>query len=90
MSVSDRTVFATAAGRVPFASHFLTIEWLYIQYSRSKYGDGMTINGDWPWAIGGYPANQPLVAGSNVTQQGPYSGKTPDQNVVKLQAEIAF
>jgi hypothetical protein len=32
----------------------------------------------------------PLVAGSNVLQQGPYSGMTPDENVVKLQADIAF
>lgn len=83
-------IFATATGRVQFASHFLSSERIYIQYSRYKYGDRMTINGDWPWAIGGYPANRPLVAGSDVTQQGPYSGKTPDQNVIKLQAEIAF
>ncbi|HVV49751.1 MAG TPA: hypothetical protein VHO06_08840 [Polyangia bacterium] len=83
-------IFASATGRVQFASHFLSSERIYIQYSRYKYGDRMTINGDWPWDVGGYPANQPLVAGSNVTQQGPYSGMTPDKNVIKLQAEIAF
>jgi hypothetical protein len=83
-------IFATATGRVQFASHFLSSERIYIQYSRYKYGDRMTINGDWPWDVGGYPASQPLVAGSSVTQQGPYSGMTPDTNVIKLQAEIAF
>ena len=32
----------------------------------------------------------PLVAGSTITQQGPYAGMTPDENVIKLQADIAF
>jgi hypothetical protein len=43
----------------------------------------MDLNGVWPW-------NAPLVAGSNVLQQGPYSGTHPDYDVVKMQAEIAF
>jgi hypothetical protein len=83
-------VFAAATARVQFASHFLSSERIYIQYTRYKYGDQMTLNGDWPWFVNGLPAAQPLVAGSSVTQEGPYSGMTPDKNVVKLQAEIAF
>jgi len=76
-------IFAAATARVVVSSHFLSSERIYLQYSRYKYGDKMVLNGDWPW-------NAPLVAGSNVLQEGPYSGMTPDQNVVKMQAEIAF
>jgi hypothetical protein len=76
-------IFATVTGRVQLASHFLSSERIYLQYSRYKYGDKMVLNGTWPWG-------QSLVAGSSVTQQGPYAGLTPDKNVVKLQAEIAF
>jgi len=43
----------------------------------------MVLNATWPWGA-------PLVAGSNVLQQGPYSGKKPDADILKLQAEIAF
>jgi hypothetical protein len=43
----------------------------------------MVLNGLWPWG-------QALVNGSTVLQQGPYSGKKPDENIFKLQAEIAF
>ena len=43
----------------------------------------MVLNGTWPWG-------QPLVAGSSVTQEGPYAGKTPDENILKIQADIAF
>ena len=76
-------VFAAFTPRVIFSSHFLSSERIYFQYSRYFYGDNMKLNQQWPW-------NAPLVAGANVLQQGPYSGMTPDQNVVKLQAEIAF
>jgi hypothetical protein len=76
-------LFASLTGRVQVASHFLSSERIYLQYSRYKYGDKMVLNGTWPWG-------QSLVAGSSVTQQGPYAGLTPDRNVVKLQAEIAF
>ena len=76
-------VFASFTPRVIFSSHFLSSERIYFQYSRYFYGDNMKLNQQWPW-------NAPLVAGANVLQQGPYSGMTPDQNVVKLQAEIAF
>ena len=70
-------------GRVTFAAHFLSTARMYVQYSRYVYGDKMVLNGTWPWG-------EPLVAGSSVLQEGPYSGQKPDQNVIKLQAEVAF
>jgi hypothetical protein len=76
-------VFASITPRAIISSHFLSGERIYVQYSRYIYGDKMVLNGQWPWGT-------PLVAGSNVLQQGPYNGKEPDQNVVKLQADIAF
>ena len=79
-------VFLSVTPRVIFSSHFLSSERIYLQYSRYKYGDKMVLAGTWPLTAGGGP----LVAGSTVLQQGPYAGMTPDQNVVKLQAEIAF
>jgi len=68
---------------VTFSSHFFSSERIQLQYSRCVYGDNMKLNQQWPW-------NAPLVTGSNVPQQGPSLGMTPDQNVVKLQAEITF
>jgi hypothetical protein len=79
----DGLIFASVTGRAIFSSHFLSSERIYVQFSRYKYGDKILISGNWPWG-------QPLVAGSNVTQEGPYALKTPDENVLKLQAEIAF
>jgi hypothetical protein len=76
-------VFASFTQRMTVSSHFLSGERIYLQYSRYKYGDKMLLNGTWPWG-------QSLVAGSSVLQEGPYAGKKPDENVVKLQAEIAF
>jgi hypothetical protein len=76
-------VYAAITPRVSLASHYLSGERIFIQYTRYIYGDDMDLNATWPWGT-------PLVAGSNVLQQGPYSGKTPDENVVKLQADIAF
>jgi len=76
-------VFSAITSRLSFSSHYLSGERIYIQYSRYKYGDKMVLNGTWPWGA-------PLVAGSNVLQQGPFSGKQPDQNVIKFQADIAF
>jgi hypothetical protein len=76
-------VFASLTQRATLSSHFLSGERIYLQYSWYKYGDHMTLNGTWPWG-------QSLVAGSSVLQEGPYAGKKPDANVVKLQAEIAF
>jgi hypothetical protein len=79
-------VFAAVTPRVVFSSHFLSSERIYLQYSRYIYGDNFKLAQTWPLSAGGGP----LVAGSTVIQQGPYAGMTPDQNVVKLQAEIAF
>ena len=76
-------VFLSVTPRVIVSSHFLSSERIYLQYSRYRYGDKMVLAGKWPWGA-------PLVAGSDVLQAGPYSGMTPDVNVVKLQAEIAF
>jgi hypothetical protein len=76
-------IFSAITGRLIFSSHFLSSESIYLQYSRYRYGDKMVLNGSWPWGA-------PLVAGSNVLQQGPYSGTKPDMDVLKLQAEIAF
>lgn len=76
--------FAGITGRVQFASHFLSSERIYFQYSHYVYGDNIKLNAVWPWG-------QSLVPGSSVIQQAPaYSGKKPDENVIKLQSEIAF
>jgi hypothetical protein len=79
-------VFAGVTPRVIIASHFLSSERIYLQYSRYFYGDKMVLAGTWPIGTGGAP----LVAGTDILQGGPYSGKKPDENVVKLQAEVAF
>jgi hypothetical protein len=76
-------IYAVITPRAVFSSHFLSGERIYIQYSRYIYGDKMVLKGTWPWGT-------PLVAGSDVLQGGPYAGKKPDEDVVKLQAEIAF
>jgi len=76
-------VFASLTSRAIISSHFLSNARIYVQYSRYIYGDLMVLDAKWPWGT-------PLVAGSDVLQQGPYSMKKPDENVVKLQAEIAF
>jgi hypothetical protein len=76
-------IFTAITPRAVFSSHFLSGERIYIQYSRYIYGDKMVLNGTWPWGTS-------LVAGSSVLQEGLYSGKKPDEDVVKLQADIAF
>jgi hypothetical protein len=76
-------VFSAITPRITFSSHFLSGESIYLQYSRYHYGDNMVIAGRWPWG-------QPLVAGSNIVQGGPYAGKTPDMDVIKLQASVTF
>ena len=76
-------VFASLTPRAIFSTHFLSGERIYLQYSRYKYGDKMMLAGTWPWG-------EPLVAGSNFIQQAPYAGLRPDENVVKLQADILF
>ncbi len=87
-SVNDDTdhggfIFDALTARAIVSTHFLSGERIYLQYSRYFYGDKMVLAGLYPW--GG-----PVVAGNNVVQAGPYQGKEPDQDVVKLQADIAF
>ncbi len=76
-------VFSAISPRVTFASHFLSGEKIYLQYSRYRYGEEMDLAGKWAWGL-------PLVPGSNIIQGGPYSGDKPDMDVVRLQAEVAF
>jgi hypothetical protein len=77
-------IFAAVTTRLQFASHFLSSERIYFQYTRYIYGDNIVLNANWPWT-------QSLVQGSSVIQQAAaYSGSKPDANVVKLQSEIAF
>jgi hypothetical protein len=75
--------FSAITPRVTFFTHFLSGESFYIQYSRYRYGDRMTLSGRWPWGT-------PLVAGSDIVQGGAYSGHKPDMDVVKLQASVVF
>jgi hypothetical protein len=76
-------VFSAVTPRMIFSSHFLSSERFYIQYSRYTYGDNVKLGSSWMWGSA-------LAAGSTVFQAGPYQGRTPDRNVLKLQAEIAF
>jgi hypothetical protein len=76
-------VFSSITPRAIISSHFLSRERIYIQYSRYIYGDKMVLAGTWPWGT-------PIVAGTDILQGGPYSGKKPDENVVKIQADVAF
>jgi hypothetical protein len=76
-------VFSAITPRVTFSTRFLAGESIYIQYSRYRYGDEMTLAGTWPW-------NTPLVAGSNIIQGGTYAGHKPDMDVVRIQATASF
>jgi hypothetical protein len=76
-------IFSAITTRLTVASHFLSSESIYLQYSRYIYGDQMLLAGKWPWGT-------PLVAGSDVIQGGTYNGKKPDMDVIKLQATVAF
>lgn len=79
----DGYVFSAITPRITFSSHFLSDESIYVQYSRYRYGDAMQLAGKWPWGT-------PLVAGSDIIQGGAYAGRTPDMDVVRLQASVAF
>ena len=81
-------VFSAITGRLTFCSHYLSGERIYIQYSRYIYGDKMVLEGNWRTQDGG--GGWPLVAGTGVTQNTKYAGAKPDEDVIKLQAEIAF
>lgn len=76
-------VFSAITPRVTFSTHLLSSESIYIQYSRYRYGDNMTLAGRWPWGT-------PLVAGSDIIQGGTYAGHKPDMDVVRLQASVVF
>jgi hypothetical protein len=76
-------VFSAISPRVTFQSHFLSSESIYIQYSRYRYGDRMTVVPKWPWG-------QFMIPGTRYTQAGPYAGETPDMDVVKVQASVTF
>jgi hypothetical protein len=76
-------IFSAITSRIIFASHFLSSESIYLQYSRYRYGDNMLLAWKWPWGA-------QLVAGSDILQGGPYAGQKPDMDVVKVQAEVAF
>jgi hypothetical protein len=76
-------VFSAITARLIFSTHFLSSESIYLQYSRYRYGDYMTLNGKWPWG-------QDLVQGSHIFQTGPYSGTKPDMDVIKIQASASF
>jgi hypothetical protein len=76
-------IFSAITSRVSFYSHFLSGERIYLQYSRYRYGDNMTLAGRWPWGV-------PIVAGSDIIQGGPYAGSKPDMDVVRIQGEVSF
>jgi hypothetical protein len=77
-------IFSAITPRIIFSSHFLSSESIYIQYSRYRYGDKMTLLGTWPWGT-------PLMIGADHYQRvGPYVGQKPDMDVIKLQATVAF
>jgi hypothetical protein len=76
-------IFSAITARLSLYSDFLHGERIYIQYSRYRYGDNMTLAGLWPW-------NSPLVAGMHIIQGGVYAGSTPDMDVLRIQAEAQF
>jgi hypothetical protein len=76
-------IFAAVTGRAIISSHFLSSERIYVQFSRYRYGDKMVLAGTWPWGA-------PYASGNDVLQGGAYAGLKPDENVVKVQADIAF
>lgn len=82
-SGSPGYIFSAITSRLTVTSHFLSSESIYLQYSRYIYGDKMNLAARWDW-------NAPLVAGSEIIQNGRYAGLKPDENVVKLQATVAF
>jgi hypothetical protein len=76
-------IYNVFSPRIVLSSHFLSGETVYLQYSRYTYGDNMTLGATWPWGA-------PLVTGNDVLQGGPYQGKKPDMDVIKLQATVSF
>jgi hypothetical protein len=76
-------VFSAISPRLTLSSHFLSGESIYLQYSRYRYGENMTIAGTWPWGT-------TVVPGTVYTQGGPYTGHKPDMDVIRLQATVKF
>jgi hypothetical protein len=76
-------VFAALTGRLSLFSHYLSGECIYLQYSHYIYGDKMVLAGTWPW-------NTPMVAGATVIQAYEYPKQKPDEDVIKLQAQVRF
>ena len=76
-------IFTAITPRISFYSNYLSGERIYLQYSRYRYGENMTLAGNWPWGV-------PLVPGSDIIQGGVYTGSKPDMDVVKFQADIVF
>lgn len=86
-SLNERTfggyVFSALTARLSLYSHYLSGESIFLQFSRYFYGDNMVLAGTWPW-------NTSMVAGATVIQAQGYSGKKPDENVIKLQVQARF
>jgi hypothetical protein len=80
---NDGRVFSAITTRLTFSSHFLSSESIYLQYSRYRYGDRMTIAEKWPWG-------QDMIPGNHIVQGGQYAGDRPDMDVVKVQANVTF
>ena len=76
-------VFSAISPRLTLSSHFLSGESVYLQYSRYRYGENMTIAGTWPWGT-------TVIPGTVYTQGGPYTGHKPDMDVIRLQATVKF
>ncbi len=76
-------VFSAISPRVIFSSHFLSGESIYIQYSRYRYGDNMTLAATWPWGTD-------MIEGTRYYAQSPYTGQKPDMDVLRIQASVAF
>jgi hypothetical protein len=82
-------IFSAITSRLVVFSHHLSGESIYLQYSRYIYGGKMVLAGPWQESDGG--SGWPLVAGTDVIQgNGGYPGKKPDENVIKLQAQVVF
>jgi hypothetical protein len=80
---SDGYVFAALTGRLSLFSHYLSGECIYLQYSHYVYGKKMVLAGTWPWGTN-------MVAGTSVVQAFEYPKQKPDEDVIKLQAQVRF
>jgi hypothetical protein len=81
----DGYVFSDISPRMVLSSHFLSGESIYLQYSRYFYGDNMKLGATWPDSRG----KVPMIQGNAILQQNSLN-MVPDQDVIRLQATIAF